>query len=178
MTGCLLATIPTNAQLFQWGVKGGVNMSRISWSGNTYLENKKNATGFFIGPMAELTIPLLGLGVDGAVMYAKRATEEWEQRGIDIPLHLKYTFGLGSILGVYVLAGPDFFFNFKDIDWDGVEKEKRQIALDVGAGLKLFKHMQFGITYQIPLRNSFYETDNISSASKTKTWQVSLAYLF
>ena len=36
-----------------------------------------------------------------------------KQSGLDIPVNLKYSIGLGSMLGIYVAAGPDFFFNFK-----------------------------------------------------------------
>ena len=54
-----LAT-PAQAQL-KWGVKGGVNMSKIDWNGG-YEGNKDNSAGFFIGPMAEFTIPVIGLG--------------------------------------------------------------------------------------------------------------------
>ena len=107
---CLAMATPAQAQLLKWGLKGGVNMAKIDWSGG-YEGNKDNSTGFFIGPMAEFTIPVIGLGIDGALMYSQRG-DEYKQQGIEIPVNLKYTIGLGSMLGVYVAAGPDFFFNF------------------------------------------------------------------
>src|SRR3712207_566357 len=126
-TCCMLKAVPAHAQLLKWGIKGGVNLSEIDWKGG-YAGNKGHSTGFFIGPMAELTIPVIGLGVDGALMYSQRGKEsdvsvgtfsgsiDGKQQGIEIPLNLKYTFGLGSVLGIYIAAGPDFFFNFKDIN--------------------------------------------------------------
>jgi hypothetical protein len=45
--------------------------------------------------------------------------------------------GAGSMLGFYLAAGPDFFFNFKDIDVAGWEAKKTQVALNLGAGFKL-----------------------------------------
>lgn len=188
----LMMTVPMQAQLIKFGVKGGLNMSKIDWQGG-YKGNKDNSTGFFIGPMAEVTIPVLGLGLDGALMYSQRGKDGFKEQGIDIPVNLKYTFGLGSLLGVYFAAGPDFFFNFKDIDsnelgkifingkevqTEKIESQKTQVALNLGAGLKLLKKMQIGITYQIPMGNSF-EFKNLSdSFGKNKTWQVSAAYIF
>ena len=49
---CMFMAMPAQAQLLKWGVKGGVNMTKIDWDGG-YKGNKDNSTGFFIGPMAE-----------------------------------------------------------------------------------------------------------------------------
>ena len=54
---CMFMAMPAQAQLLKWGVKGGVNMTKIDWDGG-YKGNKDNSTGFFIGPMAEFTIPI------------------------------------------------------------------------------------------------------------------------
>ncbi len=67
-------------QLLKWGVKGGVNMTKIDWDGG-YKGNKDNSTGFFIGPMAEFTIPIVGLGVDGALLFSQRGKDEVKQTG-------------------------------------------------------------------------------------------------
>lgn len=87
-------------------------MSKLKFEGM-----KDNSTGFFFGPMAEITIPVIGLGVDGALLYSQKGDKmeglDMKQSGLDIPVNLKYSIGLGSMLGIYVAAGPDFFFNFK-----------------------------------------------------------------
>ena len=46
---CMFMAMPAQAQLLKWGVKGGVNMTKIDWDGG-YKGNKDNSTGFFIGP--------------------------------------------------------------------------------------------------------------------------------
>lgn len=176
---CMFMAMPAQAQLISWGVKGGVNMNKIDWDGG-YEGNKQNSTGFFIGPMAELTIPVVGLGVDAALMYSQKGEDEFKQQGIEVPVNLKYTLGLGSLFGIYVAAGPDFFFDLKEKD---LVDRKTQVAFNLGAGLKLIKHLQIGVTYQIPMGDSFkikYVDDAISNAidGKNKTWQVSVAYLF
>lgn len=185
----LMMVIPVQAQLIKFGVKGGLNMSKIDWKGG-YEGNKDNTTGFFIGPMAEITLPVVGLGFDGALMYSQRGKGEVKEQGLEIPVNLKYTIGLGSFAGIYLAAGPDFFFNFKDINLEDISingkpttpetinSKKSQVALNLGAGLKLLKKLQVGITYQIPMGDSF-ELENLGKGvGKTKTWQVSAAYIF
>lgn len=177
--------IPAQAQI-KFGVKGGLNLSELDMKNGP---TSDNTTGFYIGPMAEVTLPIIGLGLDGALMYSQRGKDEWKQQGVEIPVNLKYTFGLGSLLGIYVAAGPDFFFNFKDIKIGGddklVDTKKTQVGLNLGAGVKLIKHLQVGVNYQIPLGDSFsFENtadaliDEIGKSGKTKTWQVSVAYIF
>ena len=170
----LMMAAPAQAQLIKFGVKGGVNMSELDFDGG-YEGNKDNATGFFIGPMAEFTLPIVGLGIDGAVMFSQRGKSETKEQGFEVPVNLKYTIGLGSMAGVYLAAGPDFFFNLKDFDVEGGKAKKSQVAVNIGAGLKLLSKLQLGVTYQIPMGDSF-EWKN--SEGKNKTWQVSAAYMF
>lgn len=190
---CLCMAIPAQAQL-KFGVKGGLNVSKVSFDSDLY--SSGNRTGFFIGPMAEFTIPVIGLGVDGALLYSQKDVKvegsngdyTGKEQGLDIPINLKYTIGLGSMLGIYVAAGPDFFFDFskdKDIANGKINKNNSQVGVNVGAGVKLMKHLQVGVNYNIPLGDSgdvtFKEGVDAalkSSDYKTKTWQVSVAYLF
>ena len=178
---CMFMAMPAQAQLLKWGVKGGVNMTKIDWDGG-YKGNKDNSTGFFIGPMAEFNIPIVGLGVDAALLFAQRgikvsdadADVTVKQNGIDIPVNLKYNIGLGSLAGIYLAAGPDFYFDFEKKT--GIDKKKAEVGINVGAGLKLLNHLQVGANYNIPLG----DTADIDGGGsyKTKTWQVSVAYIF
>lgn len=172
---CLAMAMPAQAQLIKFGVKGGVNLSKLDWDDG----DKDNTTGFFIGPMAEVTIPIVGLGVDAALMYSQRGKNDFKEQGIEVPINLKYTIGLGSLLGIYIAAGPDFFFNFKDIDVKEFDSKKAQVGLNLGAGVKLIKHLQVGVNYQIPFGDSFtWENTGKAIGAKNKTWQVSAAYIF
>ena len=117
----LMMAAPAQAQLIKFGVKGGLNMSKLDLNVEKLEDLGDNSTGFFIGPMAEVTLPIIGLGVDGALLYSQRGKGEYKEQGIEVPVNLKYTIGLGSTLGFYLAAGPDFFFNFKDIDVENVE---------------------------------------------------------
>ncbi len=175
----LMMAAPAQAQIVKFGLKGGLDFTELDFDKQTVGEVAESSTGFFVGPMAEITLPLVGLGIDGAVMYAQKGKDELKQQGIEVPVNLKFTVGLGSTLGLYVAAGPDFFFNFKDIDVDNMEAKKTQVAVNIGAGLKLLKKLQVGVTYQIPMGDSFEMKDatNVITA-KNKTWQASLAYIF
>ena len=182
----LMMAVPAQAQLIKFGVKGGMNFSKLDTNVKSLYDAKESSTGFFIGPMAEVTLPILGLGVDGALMYSQRGSGEVKQEGLEIPVNLKWSFGLGSMLGAYLAAGPDFFFNFNDTSHEYMKMEEAQVSINLGVGLKLLKKLQVGLTYQIPIQDSHYLT-NISLApdakasdigAAQKTWQVSLAYIF
>lgn len=184
---CLGFALPASAQ-FQWGFKGGVNVTHASFSKDIFKSD--NRAGFFIGPMAEFTLPVIGLGIDGAFLFSQKkfAYETGSgyedrhgsitQNGFDIPVNLKYTLGLGSLLGIYVAAGPNFYFDVKGSDRI-FEKKTAYVGFNLGAGLKLLRHLQLGFNYNIPLGESGdIRYDDIFSNCKTKTWQISAAYLF
>ena len=175
----LMMVAPVQAQLVKFGLKGGMDFTKLDLDAKSISEVTESSTGFFIGPMAEFTLPIVGLGIDGAVMFAQRGKDELKQQGLEVPVNLKFTMGAGSMLGFYLAAGPDFFFNFKDIDVAGWEAKKTQVALNLGAGFKLLRKLQIGVTYQIPMGDSFELKDAGSLVTaKNKTWQASLAYIF
>ena len=184
---CIGMAMPAQAQI-HFGVKGGLNLSKASFSNVSENFKKDNFTGFFIGPMAEFNIPVVGLGVDASLLFAQRGIKVSEgnedttvkQNGIDIPVNLKYTIGLGSMAGIYFAAGPDFYFDFasnKTIEDAKTDKKKAEVGINVGAGLKLLNHLQVGANYNIPLSNTA-DIEGTDASYKTKTWQVSVAYIF
>ena len=184
---CIGMAMPAQAQI-HFGVKGGLNLSKASFSNVGENFKKDNFTGFFIGPMAEFNIPIVGLGVDASLLFAQRGIKVSEgndeytikQNRIDIPVNLKYTIGLGSLAGIYLAAGPDFYFDFagnKTIEGMRTDKKKAEVGINVGAGLKLLNHLQVGANYNIPLGNTA-DIEGTNASYKTKTWQVSVAYIF
>lgn len=187
---CIGMAMPAQAQI-HWGVKGGLNLSKASFSDVGSNFKKDNFTGFFIGPMAEFNIPIIGLGLDASLLFAQRGikvsddegSSTIKQNGLDIPVNLKYNIGLGSLLGIYIAAGPDFYFDFasdKTIDGVKADKKKAEVGINVGAGVKLLNHLQVGANYNIPLGDTakLKEDGSEFGSYKTKTWQVSVAYMF
>ena len=176
--GCIVMATPAQAQL-KFGVKGGLNLSKMDADITTLNGIKDNSTGFFIGPMVEATVPLIGIGVDGALMYSQRGSGVLKQQGVEIPVNLKFSIGLGDMAAIFLAAGPDFYFNLKDVDITTIKKKDVQIGLNIGAGVKLINHLQLGINYQFALGNSFdlKSITNADTKNKLNTWQISLAYM-
>ena len=205
VTVCLAMAMPAKAQI-KFGVKGGLNLASASLSDAWDAKgNADNYTGFFIGPMVDITIPIIGLGVDGAFMYSQKGTKisfddlgstTFKQQGIEIPVNLKYSIGLGSLASIYFAAGPSFYFNMKsddDFTFNSVagslDYDKSEVSLNLGAGVKLLRHLQLGVNYNMGLTDSAKAKIDSSKSSdmwdaingesyKSKIWQVSVAYLF
>lgn len=193
----LLAAVPAQAQ-FKLGVKAGVNLA----GSPSDIEDIKGlsaegTTGFFVGPMAKFTIPVIGLGLEADVLYsrtgAKVAGEEINKNSIEIPLYLRYDFALPVISKVAVpffAVGPQFGFAFGSTDemtdWGKYEYKKSNLSLNVGAGAILLSKIQLHVNYNIALGKTSEMTgikgagDAIMEAvdSKTNTWQISAAFLF
>ena len=181
---CLALAIPAQAQI-KFGVKGGLNVSKLHLSEETFKSD--NRTGFFIGPMAEFTIPVIGVGIDAAALYTQSGAKvEYENESydknlktIEIPVNLKYNFGLGSMAGVYVAAGPQFGFNVGSGHLGDYDIKDCNTTFNVGAGVKLISHLQIGVNYNFSINKvAKYEEEGKKYDMKKNTWQVSLAYLF
>lgn len=188
----LWMALPAQSQV-RVGLKGGLNVSTVTFSEDIF--DGDNRIGFFIGPMAEFSIPLLGLGVDVAALYSQtdaRASVSYEGetastsntlKSVEIPVNLKWNFGLGSTAGVYVAAGPQFGFNIGSGHFaEAFDMETCYTTFNVGAGVKLFRHVQVGLNYNFGISkmaktvSEDYEGPEINM--KKNTWQVSLAYMF
>ena len=182
---CLALAIPAQAQI-KFGVKAGLNVSKLHLSEN--IVSKDNRAGFFVGPTAEFTLPLLGLGIDGSVLYNQFGVDSEEgasaKQSIEIPINLRWTVGFSSLVGAYVAVGPQFGFNVGDRWFDEIcEFKKNTTSFNVGAGLKFLGHLQVGANYNFALKdNGKIHDDDIEDLAtigfKQNTWQVSVAYLF
>lgn len=182
MAVCLMMAAPAQAQ-FHFGVKGGLSLSKASLSMDALKSD--NHTGWFIGPMAEFTVPLIGIGVDASALYSQTYVSTSSHstnaklQTVEIPINLKWSFGLGSLLGVYVAAGPQFGFNIGHKSFARYSLEKNTTSFNVGAGVKLIRHLQVGVNYNFALKDTGKATVNSEYVDmKNNNWQVSLAYLF
>lgn len=202
----LFAGAPAAQAQLKWGVKGGLNLSKVDFSDAPANLKADNFTGFFVGPMAEFTLPIVGLGLDGALLYSQTGisftgegeSETLKSHSIEIPVNLKYTIGLGSLASVYAAAGPQFAFALSQDEWmedlEGYASKpfkKSQLSLNLGLGVKLISHLQAGVTYNIPLGDTA-DFDGIQDGdasdimdagwsaftAKNKTWKIHVAYIF
>ena len=183
-------SVPAKSQL-KFGVKGGLNISSVHL--NSDILKADNVTGFQIGPMIETTIPLIGVGLDAAILYSQKGMDVKSETGtstnvktdyIDVPVNLKWKFGLPIIKG-YLAAGPYIGFRVGgDKFWEipgsvvGQVKAKNFSAgLNFGAGVELISHLQVGINYGLGLTDN-YSAEKYDLNAKNRGWSVTAAILF
>ncbi|MBR4963677.1 MAG: PorT family protein [Muribaculaceae bacterium] len=196
-----------SAKTFSLGLKGGVTLSSLSFKGD-FSDNfsSENRAGFFIGPMANVNLPL-GFNVDAALMYSYDLVDYNNQKGgvtekrhiLEIPVNLKWRVSLAKVIGIYFTAGPDFAFNLnrggaiedfikQSLEEDGVDSrllknETKSLSMGVGlgAGIELFSHLNIGFNYIIPVDYTYkyiLGDTGLEFSSKVKRWQISAAYIF
>ena len=202
----LLSFLPASAQ-FSWGIRGGVNLvnNDITAVNQKSATDKDSYTGFFVGPMAEVQIPIIGLGIDVAALYSQKGFQVTDEKtmknqSLAIPVSLKYSLGLGNFAAVFFAAGPQFDYKIGDLDTkfqDGEDVkefalEQSTWSINIGAGIKLINHIQAGINYNIPVSKEgaykLYENQDVESAAnaangagdaiKASTLQFSLTWTF
>lgn len=189
-------SLSASAGGFKWGVKAGVALNSIHFSEEILndITNNDNHAGFTGGLMVEFTIPVINLGLDASVMYVNRDVLKNDATGdkvnrdyIEIPINLKYKLSLpvvNNIVTPYVFAGPSFAFKTSknDIE-DFVKNKKCDVALNLGLGVELFKHLQVSGSYGMGMTKAFEYvglTDGNSADidGKNRYWTITAAYLF
>lgn len=197
-----LFALNMNAQV-SMGVKGGLNVSKLKLNDELYASDNKS--GFFIGPMLKFTVPVIGLSFDVAALYDQKeatikASENTEglvfnsttvkQKYIDIPVNVRYGFGLSSLANVFLFAGPQWGINVGDSEfkWNSTESyslKKATFSVNVGAGVTLLKHLQASVNYNIECKkNGSMESGSNSDGTprilkgSNNTWQVAIGYWF
>ena len=183
----LLVVIPAKAGI-NFGIKGGYNVTNFSFS-NDVLESS-NKSGFFIGPSVKIGIPVLPIGFEVAALYDQRDAKADDmtisQKSINIPVNVRYEFGLGDMAGIYLAAGPQFGFNIGDKRFrlsnfqDDYKLKDSNLSLNLGAGVRLLKHVEIGFNYNMALGKTgeFEVKDWNLGKGKAHAWQISVAYYF
>lgn len=181
----LLTSLTAQAQL-KYGLKAGVNIASASFDKEVF--EKSNMTGFQVGPMVEFTVPVLGVGLDAAVLYSqqgfkiKNLDETYRAHTLDIPVNFKYKFNL-VVMGAYLAAGPYASFNLSDNLKNQYESKSFGAGLNFGLGVELLSKLQIGANYKLGLTED-YSTVSLSSAAgsaikgKQRGWTISATYFF
>ena len=194
--------MPSKAQV-SFGVKGGLNLTNMSFNNSSVEDMVKNKAGFFAGATVKYQFPVGGLGIDGAVLYDQREaeiegqtnnTEKIKSQSIQVPINLRYEIGLGESANIFIFAGPQFGFNIGDktkslsaLQDDAKEwtLSSSNISANVGLGVTLMTHLQLSANYNIALgKTGEVEAKDVSSGiwdavnGKANSWQIALAYYF
>ena len=192
----LFAVMPANAQGIAFGVKGGVNFTKMSIDDDAV--KSESGVGFFIGPTLKIDF-LPFLGIQGSIMYeqanSKVNGEKIKRQSIIIPIDARVSFKFNEGAGIYLATGPQFGFNVGDSEfaWDDTRTYKNTFQMkksmfnwNFGAGAMLSKHFEVGVVYSLGISKTGELEAEIDKAKannnelkpKSRTWQISATYFF
>ena len=199
VAAALMIGITAKAQV-KFGVKGGVNVTSMSFNNSVF--DASNRTGFFIGPTVKIQLPLVGLGIDASALYDQREAKvkvadsyttdkTLRCQAINVPINLRYGWGLSSLANVVRFAGPQFGFNVGKKNQDLAENtswsvKNSNFSVNVGAGFTVLSHLQISANYNIvcgktsdaSLQKVGEQIVNKEARSRANAWQIALAYYF
>ena len=182
------------------GLKGGINTSEVSVNDDVWKTD--NRLGFFIGPTVKFTLPIVGLGMDISALYEKRESKMKSEDGklgsvvsreqLAIPIHARYSFGLGETANIFLFAGPQVAFNLGKKDKEIVPEvadwtlKSSNFSINLGIGCTLASHLQATIGYNIALGKTGeveLSTKGVEASKKkydgrSNAWQLGVAYFF
>lgn len=186
-----LATCLTAAAQVRLGVRGGLTVDKLRFDGN--IIDSDNRLGYTAGLVFDISIPVVGLGVEASAMYThrnNRLTDDshiYKRHYIDIPLYARYRLpitGVSRYFAPVIFTGPDISILFdEDKPNDNFSSHRTYLSWDVGGGVDLFNHLRLTATYGIGMSkamkyiNHEYEEKN-QVYGKDKHWTLSAAWLF
>ena len=201
LVAAMMFATSANAQV-KFGLKGGLNVTSMSFSEDVF--DASNKTGFFVGPMVKVTVPIVGLSFDAAALYDQKEADvkynidgelgktTVRQKSINIPVNVRYGFGLSSLANAFLFAGPQWGINVgdKNFKWNETSSyslKKSNFSVNVGVGVTLLSHLQISANYNIACGKSADASlskavDAVTNAGKDKShnnsWQIALGYWF
>lgn len=205
----LLFATPADAQV-KLGIKAGLDINSFSLKGfDGVMDNfsSSNRAGFFVGPTVDITIPLLGFGVDISALYEHKTmqlsygegenaySESEKMQFIAVPLNIKYSLGIGSKASVYAATGPQVAFNISGKSLGQGLADARlkdaDFSWNFGAGFTILKHYRLGYNFNLGITNhlgnlnipkSWDDAGNVietaKGVGKSRTHQISFTYIF
>ncbi len=184
---------------FRFGIKAGLNFSKLDLKiknmegAQTFLKDESNRTGWMAGVMAEFTVPIINIGADASLLYARQNVDDnslYENKNfLDIPINLKWKIGLpvvGKIITPMIYTGPDFLFALNKKTLDNIKSKTCEVGWNVGIGVELLRHLQIEAGYCFGLNNVVKVTDKFVDSglnttdlkAKKNYWSLTAAYLF
>ena len=207
------AGLTAKAQKFSYGIVAGYDLTKVKYSGDMKNNfSSDNKSGWYVGPKFVFST-VMGLGVDASLQYSQRklnitqegyydgneilgnVSQSQTYRTIEIPINLRYSIGLGSSASVFAYTGPQFGFALQNMKFNNLgtgnnfSRENLNTTWNIGAGVRLFKHLEASVGYNFALGKAGKailngvgvnegESQDLELKYKTNTFQVQLAYMF
>ncbi|MEI7503951.1 MAG: porin family protein [Paludibacter sp.] len=199
----------TSAIYAQFGIKGGMNMANeiktFSQADITAGFNSNNLQGYQIGLVYQLMPKKSGLGVEiGALISQKGSTFKFDSTDVvnvfkqgyreinylEVPLNLRYRlsmgfigiYGFGGVYGGYAMSAKTVNETANTTTDEALQsfKDRADYGYNFGAGIELFKKIQFGGTFSQGIKNtaSINSTLPLPATSSNRVMTVNLVYMF
>ncbi len=154
----------------RFGLRGEVGLNKATFSKEAI--EVENLNTFKIGPTVEIMFPVMDFGVEASILYNNNKMDvayledsstpiEVTNHYIDIPVNLKYKYGLISPLKIYAAAGPYAKIHvggddikFADVT-DDIKAKTFEAGVNLGLGVELFKRLAVGVNYGIQLTDNY-----------------------
>lgn len=200
-------TSQADAKLINFGIKAGMNVNKLSFNKDFAkdLISNSNATGWEAGVMADLNLPIIGLGFDVSLMYARMnnssqayfvdnadPNDDYVFNGknagrnfLMLPINVKYKFSIpavSSFFAPFIFTGPDFAFKLDKNIVNSIKTKTCQVAWNVGLGIELVRHLQIAASYGFGISNIADKIVDVNAQQnanvKNNYWTVTAAWLF
>lgn len=171
-----------------FGIRGGVNLAKISESYDGYSASTKNYTGFNVG--VSVDIPMLqSLYLQSGLYYTVKGAKIDEVKCnpsyLEIPVLASYRYNFSDAVQLQINVGPYFAYGvggkWKDTEYDdeedffGDDFKRFDAGLAFGGGLT-FSHIYVGINYDLGLTNIMKGDDD--GSTKNRCLSINVGYNF
>lgn len=186
--GFLMLSVVSAQADIKFGVKAGVNIAKPSFSGDVI--NPDNFVGFQGGLITEFTLPIVGLGMDAAILYSQQGlklktdNKDGDLGTLEIPVNLKFKISLMDVLGGYLTTGPSVNFSLAD-GFSGLKNEYEAksfgFAWNFGFGVEVLSHLQVGANYRLGITDDYRYIKEVTGdeiKGKAHGWSITAAYFF
>ena len=173
--GVLFAT-NSQAQIFRLGIKAGATFSKFS---TDYDVLKDNNTGFQVGLMSRIKIPIIGLAIHPELLYTSIGSDESKLNYFQVPVNLQWGVDL-KVVRPFIQAGPYWGYalgSSGDNKFSLSKIHRSDWGLGLGAGIELFNHLQVAFKYDWGLTN-LNKDDILDGKFKNRTFNLSIGYMF
>lgn len=172
----MLFSTGVNAQLMDFGIKGGVNFPSLNSTGNSVDWDGK--TGWHGGVMLKLNIPIIQ--VQAEALYSQTTFEQPSMEDLkNSNLAIPVTAQLSFLKLFSIHTGPQFMFatsqKLGDQDF-GDQIDNKSFSWVAGAGLRLGK-LDVHARFVFP-SNTEIDASNSVDEFKASNWQLSAGFWF